>query len=301
VAELSAVRVLRAASTGLDAAAVVHLANARPLGALEELVLDGNVLGDEGVIGLATAGGLRALERLSLRDVGVGARGAAALAASGMIGRLSRLDLSYNQLGDAGAEALAHGPGWQRLGELYLTDNEMGLAGVAAILASPAMEVLHRLDVSRNALTGIVDLHGLAEAQVQLLESSFAEVAVMGTEFTARFYELLFERYPMVKPLFAHVSMSRQHQHLLTALTAVIDNIRAPDALEPKLTAMGERHVGYGTLPTHYHAVTSTLLDALEEAAGAAWSDALHAAWSDGLEAVARVMMNAHRHRSAAS
>jgi len=106
---------------------------------------------------------------------------------------------------------------------------------------------------------------------------------------------MLFDGFPGVKPLFANTSMSRQKQHLFSALTLVIENLRRADSLQQNLTELGKRHIGYGVSPSHYHAVSSTLLDVIRETLGDEWNETVHEAWSDGLEAISRVMMNAHR------
>ena len=50
--------------------------------------------------------------------------------------------------------------------------------------------------------------------------------------------------------------------------------------------------MGYGVLPTHYYAVTSTLLDCIREADSEHWGEDLETAWRDGLDAVTNVMLS---------
>jgi len=155
--------------------------------------------------------------------------------------------------------------------------------------------MLQVVDLSANPLRGQLDVHSLADDKIALMEESFAKFSSDGKRFADHFYGELFSRYPGVKPLFAHTTMSRQQQHLFSSLVMVIENLRRPDAVAESLNALGRRHVGYGVSPTNYYAVTSTLLDTIREMLGNDWNDAVQEAWADGLEAVSRTMMNAHR------
>lgn len=130
---------------------------------------------------------------------------------------------------------------------------------------------------------------------VKTLESSFALLAPQGEALVARFYEELFKRYPAVIPLFEHTTPQQQQTKLLAALQLVIQNVRNPDALGAALTAMGERHQGFGAEPAHYGAVASTLIDVMKEFAGAAWTDQIEQAWTHALNTVAKVMTDAYK------
>jgi hemoglobin-like flavoprotein len=49
---------------------------------------------------------------------------------------------------------------------------------------------------------------------VELLETSFAQVKSTSLEFTERFYTTLFADYPEVQPLFANTHMEKQGKQL---------------------------------------------------------------------------------------
>ncbi|HVS02792.1 MAG TPA: protein kinase [Thermoanaerobaculia bacterium] len=295
-AELAAVRLLDLSDTGCGPAGTRALAACGSLGAMRELRLDSDELEDAGVASLARGGAsLPLLESLSLADDRLGWESAMVLAASPLAPHLVRLDLSHNPIGDEGVEALSRGPAWSSLRELRLENTGAGMAGATALLAAPGTAQLHHLDLSHNPLGNLVDVHSLGREVVAQLESSFALISARGDELTDRFYAELFARYPSIKPLFAHVEMKRQKRHLLTALVFFIDNLRRPDLVEGALLEMGRRHVGYGVFPSHYYALTDTLVDALGELLGDAWSDDLRRAWLDAIEAVSAVMMRAHQ------
>jgi serine/threonine protein kinase/hemoglobin-like flavoprotein/Ran GTPase-activating protein (RanGAP) involved in mRNA processing and transport len=280
--------------TELGPEGVTALAGAPRLSALRSLDLSSNDLGDRGVTALIAAAPLLSrLERLVLQDDQLGPDAAEILAASPLAGHLGELDLGHNQLGDSGAEALAAGPSWHALRVLGLSGNEIGLAGAAALRTASSMGTLQTIDLSHNALTRLVDMHSLGEDRIATMEASFAQISALGSDFAERFYEELFARYPTVKPLFARTPMARQHGHLMSALTLVVENLRRPDSVETVLEELGQRHGGYGVVPTYYYAVTSTLLDTIRDVLGESFTPELQRAWTEGLDAVASVMMRA--------
>ena len=130
---------------------------------------------------------------------------------------------------------------------------------------------------------------------VETLESSFNLLAPQADELVRRFYDRLFQRYPNVKPLFENSDPTEQQKKLLSALKLVVENVRKPEALAPMLTAMGERHQGYGVLHEHYPAVATTLIDVMKEMAGDAWSYTIESAWSQALDVIAKVMTDAYK------
>ncbi|HUU34444.1 MAG TPA: globin domain-containing protein, partial [Vicinamibacterales bacterium] len=235
---------------GLQASGWLALAEWPALHRLRHLVADSNGLGDQQGQALADSlSRLPALEVLRLRDNHLATIACAALARSPFAGRAVVLDLSTNEVGDEGVAGLLDRVAWPALTELRLEQNAIGLGAAAGLWSSPALPTLVRAGLSRNALAGLVDLQSLARRKVDRLEESFAALAPRAADLASRFYQRLFERYPSVKPLFAHTSMRRQQQHLIAALTLVIDQLRSPEQAEAHLRALGERHVGYGAFP----------------------------------------------------
>jgi len=126
---------------------------------------------------------------------------------------------------------------------------------------------------------------------IELLESSFKLVAPQGDALVTRFYERLFEKYPVVKPLFKNAPISEQKKKLLASLVLVIQNLRHPEKLTPVLQDMGARHVGYGAKPAYYDAVGENLLAVLGEFAGEAWTPEVSQAWTDAYAAIKTIML----------
>jgi len=120
-------------------------------------------------------------------------------------------------------------------------------------------------------------------------------LAAEGADFAARFYRELFARHPSLAPLFARVSIRHQYQHLLSALGMVIDHLRSPDQSTPLVAELGRRHVRYHVQASHYAALTVVLLDVIGQTLGDRWTPDMEDAWREGLQAIATVMIQAHR------
>ncbi|MET0283588.1 MAG: globin domain-containing protein [Polyangiales bacterium] len=134
---------------------------------------------------------------------------------------------------------------------------------------------------------------------VPLLRSSFELVIERQPELTTRFYAILFERFPQVKPLFGRNSGANQAQMLTAALAAVIDNLEDAPWLTQTLGAMGKKHIDYGVTDEMYGYVGASLLAALAEAAGSDWSPELQEAWTAAYGAIAGLMQAGARSAAA--
>jgi len=126
---------------------------------------------------------------------------------------------------------------------------------------------------------------------VELLEQSFELVKPKADELVASFYNNLFTDYPASKPLFEHSDMTKQRQMLKGGLVMVVENLRNPEVLSKALKGLGARHVKYGAIPEHYPMVGNSLLKALEEYAGSAWTPELKEAWTGAYGAITELML----------
>lgn len=124
---------------------------------------------------------------------------------------------------------------------------------------------------------------------VALLRSSFDLVIERQPQLTSRFYEIFFERYPQVRPMFSR-SGPAQAEMLQRALVAVIEHVEDASWLQETLGAMGKKHVDYGVTFEMYDWVVSCLLAAMAEAAGDDWSPSVQGAWNGALAAVSGLM-----------
>jgi hemoglobin-like flavoprotein len=136
---------------------------------------------------------------------------------------------------------------------------------------------------------------------VPLLRSSFASIVEREPEVARHFYELLFTRYPSLKPVFRRTHMREQEGKLTRALANVLEHLESSEWLADHLIALGAKHVQYGVRDEMYDWVSECLVDALAGVAGADWTSELDDAWCDALEAVSDLMLTgASRYRTVA-
>jgi hemoglobin-like flavoprotein len=107
---------------------------------------------------------------------------------------------------------------------------------------------------------------------------------------TARFYEVLFQRYPQAQALFHRRPPQVQQRMLQEALVAVLDHLEEAGWLEGTLQGLGAQHAGYGVTDEMYDWVGESLLATIAEVAGDDWSDELSEAWTAALGAVSGIM-----------
>ncbi len=124
-----------------------------------------------------------------------------------------------------------------------------------------------------------------------LLRESFGLVIERQPQLVHRFYEILFERYPQVRPLFGKShGQGKQEEMLGAALVAVLDHLEDASWLESTLKGMGAKHIEYGVTKEMYGWVGDSLLATLAEVAGQDWSPAHVAAWTEAYGAIASLM-----------
>jgi methyl-accepting chemotaxis protein len=125
---------------------------------------------------------------------------------------------------------------------------------------------------------------------VTLIRASFDALRPQAPALANRFYEILFERYPQVKPMFAKTDFSKQKQMLIQALSLLVANLEKPEILKAYLGVLGAKHAGYGATDAQYDAVGECLLATLAEFAGPLWTPELAGEWAETYGAVAFLM-----------
>lgn len=123
------------------------------------------------------------------------------------------------------------------------------------------------------------------------LRSSLDLVLERQPAITPRFYEILFERYPQVRPLFGRNAASAQARMLQEAIVAVVDHLDDAGWLTSTLGAMGRKHVDYGVTPEMYAWVADSLVRTLAEVAADDWTPETEAAWTTALLAIRDLML----------
>ncbi|GAA14291.1 globin domain-containing protein [Gordonia alkanivorans] len=127
----------------------------------------------------------------------------------------------------------------------------------------------------------------------QLLEESLTLVDLPDSGLTVRFYEILFERYPGVKPMFQRDTRV-QAEMLRSAVVSVLDHLEDAAWLTTNLHALGKRHASLGVTRPMYSAVAECMIAAMGEIGGESWTPAMTSAWEEALGAVATIMLDGY-------
>jgi hemoglobin-like flavoprotein len=123
-----------------------------------------------------------------------------------------------------------------------------------------------------------------------ILRGSFDLVIDRRPDLTARFYEILFERYPSLQPMFRSNRRATQEKMLAQALAAVLDHLEDASWLSTTLGNLGAAHVAYGVTDAMYDMVGDALLATLAEVAAEAWTDEVRDQWTEAYGAIASMM-----------
>ncbi len=115
-------------------------------------------------------------------------------------------------------------------------------------------------------------------AQLELIQASFARLAVMPEVAGALFYERLFATNPSFRHLFKR-DMRIQVGRLMTMLAMVVYNLHQPDQVLPAVRDLAARHVGYGVKFADYDALREALLWTLEQTLGEDLTPPVREAW----------------------
>ncbi len=124
------------------------------------------------------------------------------------------------------------------------------------------------------------------------LRGTFQTVIEREPLMTARFYEVLFSRYPAARPLFSRNSERAQQEMLQRALTAVIDHLEDLPWLASTLNALGAKHVEYGVTREMFDWVGDALLSTLAEILDKDWSEEVESAWRNAYGAICELMLS---------
>ncbi|MEU6312467.1 globin domain-containing protein [Streptomyces sp. NPDC047014] len=127
---------------------------------------------------------------------------------------------------------------------------------------------------------------------MRILKSSFAVVERRAEHAVKFFYSHLFWHNPALRDLFppAAEDMECQRDRLFAALTHVVAHLD-DERLRPYLRDLGRDHRKYRVGPEHYAVVGSSLLAALAETSGAAWTPRVEKAWAEAYQVVADAML----------
>ncbi|MBV8590809.1 MAG: 2Fe-2S iron-sulfur cluster binding domain-containing protein [Acetobacteraceae bacterium] len=127
---------------------------------------------------------------------------------------------------------------------------------------------------------------------ILLVQSSFDRVAGRLTDFSERFYAILFEANPELRPLFQH-DLTIQAKMLASMLSSLVKGLNRMQEIEGGLRMLGKRHRDYKVARTDYDKVFRALLLTLEEFVGDDFTPKTRHAWTAVYGMMAKTMIDA--------
>lgn len=140
-------------------------------------------------------------------------------------------------------------------------------------------------------------MSSLTDAQIELIQSSFAEVRPISKEAARLFYARLFDIAPEVESLFKG-DMDEQGAKLMATLGVVVAGLRNLGELVPVAADLAARHVTYGVTPKHYTPVGEALLWTLEKGLGESFTSEHYTAWATAYGILSDAMVSSAYPRS---
>lgn len=125
--------------------------------------------------------------------------------------------------------------------------------------------------------------------QIELVETSFQQVATQADKAADIFYERLFAVSPEVRALFSP-DLGEQKKKLMQTLEVAVTNLRFLDRVMPEIKEMGRRHVTYGVTVPHYALVGGALIWTLQHMLGPDFTPEMRAAWTEVYTTLATAM-----------
>ncbi|WP_312000841.1 adenylate/guanylate cyclase domain-containing protein [Bradyrhizobium altum] len=160
----------------------------------------------------------------------------------------------------------------------------------APILLSDSV-VTHLSGALRLGVSNKLRLKGTSEAAllhacdgfispdpIHLVQSSFHRIAPRLIAFGERFYTILFEANPELRPLFKN-DLAAQQRILVSMLSSLVKGLNRIADIKGGVRELGQRHCRYGASMNHYNKVASALLLTLVEFLGDEFSPEMRAAW----------------------
>lgn len=137
---------------------------------------------------------------------------------------------------------------------------------------------VHRLRGQSEAM-GLCRCDGFAGPDpVLLVQTSFHQITTRLIAFGNRFYEILFDRNPELRPLFAD-DIKLQTRMLTSMLSSLVKGLNRTPEISGGLRALGRRHDGYQATFADYEKVENALLLTLEEFLGDDFTADVRNAW----------------------
>jgi len=130
----------------------------------------------------------------------------------------------------------------------------------------------------------------LSKKTIDIIATTEDLIVSNSTKITKRMYEILFNKYPHVKKLFAN-QPENQFMILAEALSLFAVNIDRIDKLKPTLQAIASSHVKTNVKSGHYPMVGFSLLTAMEDVLLADATVELIDAWRDAYQYLSEILI----------
>jgi len=154
-----------------------------------------------------------------------------------------------------------------------------------------ANKLMKLQSIKRNVNVNV----GLDKETTLRLKSSAGLFKTKGTAIIEKFYEVLFERYPVFKTMFKpeNVESGKQVQAMVVVLSKFAANCDRMEVLNEAISHIVGRHVGrkLGVENWHYPLVGECLIEAIRSTLGSEANPAMIAAWQKGYNFLANQFM----------
>lgn len=125
--------------------------------------------------------------------------------------------------------------------------------------------------------------------QITLVQETFSKIEPLAQETGELFYARLFEMDPALRPLFKG-DLKKQSLMLMTVIGLAVQGLDRPEALAGSIEALGNRHYGYGVMPSDYNTFGAALIWALQQSMGDAFTPEVKDAWVSAFDLLSNAM-----------
>jgi nitric oxide dioxygenase len=131
----------------------------------------------------------------------------------------------------------------------------------------------------------------LAPSDIALVRRTLAQLDANADDVVTRFYDLLFDQAPALRPLFARNTAEAQAQMFRETLYLIVDHLDDAPWVARTLARLGERHAGYGVTAEMYAPVGDAVLATLAQSLGPDWTADVERAWERAYARIRDLML----------
>jgi hemoglobin-like flavoprotein len=134
----------------------------------------------------------------------------------------------------------------------------------------------------------------MTSEQIEIVQSTWREIAPMRSDAATLFYGKLFDLDPSLRPLFRS-DIDHQGRKFMSMIAMAVGALPQIETLMPAVQELGRRHAKYGVKAADYETVGAALLWTLEKGLGSAFTAEVRRAWAEAYATLASVMKAAGR------